>query len=95
MGMSKKHYQALAEALAKPTARYGSGALAERLDPLVDAVIAVADVLGEDNDKFNRRKFFNAFLREIADLDTMPACSRALDQLEIHNPEILDRLIIR
>lgn len=92
MVMSKKHYQALAEALAKPTARYGAGALAERLNPLVDAVIAVADVLSEDNDRFDRRKFVCAFLQEIDNLDTMPACSRALDQLRIHNPEILDRL---
>jgi len=46
MALSRKYYQGLAEALAKPTERYGSGALAQRLVPIVATVQAVADMTG-------------------------------------------------
>ena len=93
MGMSKKHYQALAEALAKPTEGYGSWALAERLVPIVDAVEAVADMCYADNNRFDYRRFYDAFIQEIDNLDrTEVENCRALYLLEIHHKEILDRL---
>ena len=89
MGMSKKDYQALAEALAKPTAGYGSGALAERLVPIVAAVQAVADMCYEDNNRFDYRRFYEAFIQEIDNLEwTEQESDRALYYLEMH-PEIL------
>ena len=93
MGMSKKHYQALAEALARPTEGYGSYALAQRLVPIVDAVEAVADMCYADNDRFDYRRFYDAFIQEIDNLDrTETESDRALYLLEIHHKEILDRL---
>ena len=93
MGMSKKHYQALAEALAKPTAGYGAGALATKLVPIVEAVEAVADMCYADNDRFDYRRFYDAFIQEIDNLDpTEQESDRALYFLEIHHKEILDRL---
>ncbi len=89
MGMSKKHYQALAEALGKPTAGYGAWALAERLVPIVDAVEAVADMCYEDNNRFDYRRFYEAFIQEIDNLDdTETESDRSLYYLEMH-PEIL------
>ena len=93
MGMSKKHYQALAEALAKPTEGYGAGALAVRLIPIVDAVIAIADMCYEDNNRFDYRRFYDAFIQEIDNLDrTEQESDRSLYYLEIWHNEILDRL---
>lgn len=93
MGMSKKHYQALAEALAKPTQGYGHYALASRLVPIVAAVEAVADMCYADNNRFDYRRFYDAFIQAIDDLDrTENESDRALYLLEIHHKEILDRL---
>lgn len=90
--MSKKHYQALAEALAKPTERYGSDALASRLVPIVEAVIAVADVCYEDNNRFDYRRFYDAFIQEIDNLDIAGESDRALHLLKTHHPQILGQL---
>ena len=92
MALSKKYYQALAEALAKPTARYGSDALASRLVPLVEAVIAVADMCYEDNHRFDYRRFYDAFIQEIDNLDIAGESDRALHLLETHHPQILGQL---
>ena len=93
MGMSKKHYQALAEALAKPTAGYGAGALAQRLVPIVDAVEAVADMCYADNNRFDYQRFYDAFIQEIDNLDpTEQESDRALECLDVWHKEILGRL---
>mgnify|MGYP003127589063 CR=1 FL=1 len=85
MGLSRKHYQALAEALAAPTEGYGSGALAVRLVPIVEAVEAVADMCYEDNNRFDYRRFYDAFIQEIDNLDnTEVANCRALYLHEIN-----------
>ena len=93
MGMSKQHYQALAKALAAPTEGYGAGALVVRLIPIVEAVEAGADMCYADNDRFDYRRFYEAFIQEIDNLDrTEQESDRALYLLEIHHKEILDRL---
>lgn len=89
MPMSKKNYQALAEALAKPTEGYGAGALAQRLVPIVATVQAVADMCYADNNRFDYRRFYGAFIQEIDNLDwTENKSDRALYYLEMHK-EIL------
>ena len=89
MALSRKYYQALAEALAKPTEGYGAGALAQRLVPIVATVQAVADMCYEDNNKFDYRRFYEAFIQEIDNLDdTETESDRSLYYLEMH-PEIL------
>jgi len=72
MGMSKKHYQALAEALAKPTKPYGSKALAQQLANIVPVVESIADMCYADNDRFDYRRFYDAFIAEIDEMENDP-----------------------
>jgi len=90
MALSRKYYQGLAEALAKPTEGYGAGALAQRVVPIVATVKAVADMCYEDNNRFDHQRFYDAFIQEIDNLDkTEIESDRSLYILDIHYKEVL------
>lgn len=53
MPMSKKDYELIANAISSVDKRLNA-------DPLGDAAIAIADVMAEDNPRFDRDKFLAA-----------------------------------
>ena len=59
--MTRKHYQALAEAIAEPTEDYGAVALAHQLAAIIPVLHSVSKVLKADNPRFDKNRFCSAF----------------------------------
>ncbi len=67
MGMSKKHYQALAEAVAQPL-EYGEEEwMCTYLGLCIDILDAIGTVCWKDNDRFDYDKFVRAFLDTVGE----------------------------
>jgi hypothetical protein len=62
MAMSKKHYEKIAKAI-NSVLRSDTSARVERV-VVGKIAIALADVLNEDNPNFDRRRFYNACVKE-------------------------------
>ena len=67
MGMSRKHYQALAEAIARPLELYNSVGTCSRLNLCIQVLKAVGSVCAEDNDRFDYDRFVRAFLDAVGE----------------------------
>ena len=80
MGMSRKHYQALAEAIAQPLEDGAEEWLCNRLNCCIEVLDAIGTVCYEDNNRFDYDKFVRAFLDTIGE-----------DKLSYHRAQLILR----
>ena len=67
MGMSRKHYQAIAEAIALPAEQHAEQSLCHKLNTMIEVLDAIGTVCYEDNNRFDYDKFVTAFLDAIGE----------------------------
>jgi len=80
MSMSRKHYQALAEAIAQPLEDSAEEWMCHNLGNCIDILDAIGTVCYKDNDRFDYDKFVRAFLNTVGE-----------DKLSYHRAQIILR----
>ena len=65
--MSRKHYYAIAKAIASPAEYYAEQSLCNKLDTMIEVLDAIGTVCYEDNDRFDYDKFVTEFLDTIGE----------------------------
>ena len=78
--MSRKHYQALAEAIAKPLEPFNGEGMCSKLTTCIEILDAVGTVCWKDNDRFDYDKFVRAFLDTVGE-----------DKLSYHRAQLILR----
>ena len=65
--MSRKHYYAIAKAIASPAEYHAEQSLCHKLNTMIEVLDAIGTVCYEDNDRFDYDKFVTEFLDTIGE----------------------------